>query len=236
MPKSHPISFTAEMVRAILAGRKTQTRRVVTQHNSLIDGTGEGIKAHWPHLELERAWVDRGPSPAGNPGPYLKAPCNWLHYCEDVVHRVYPRWQVGDRLWVRETWGAVWPGETDVPLEDCNIEYRADLPPGCDDYPGSWPAEQARECPYDAPRWRPSIHMPRWASRITLEVTGVRVERVQDASTEDIIAEGCPKEYLLGRNWFQPLWDSINAKRGYGWDVNPWVWVLEFERKEPDNE
>ena len=87
-------------------------------------------------------------------------------------------------------------------------------------------------------RWRPSIFMPRWASRLTLEITGVRVEQVQDTSDEDAYVEGITEEQAI-EHWYdgpQPalafaeLWDSINAKRGYGWDSNPWVWVVEFRK------
>jgi hypothetical protein len=81
-------------------------------------------------------------------------------------------------------------------------------------------------------RWRPSIHMPRWAARIFLEITGLRVERVQDISEEDTKAESVVIRNI-GETWwraFHNLWDSINAKRGYGWDKNPWVWVIEFKR------
>jgi hypothetical protein len=85
-------------------------------------------------------------------------------------------------------------------------------------------------------KWRPSIHMPRWASRIMLEVTDVRVERVQEISTVNAEAEGCegwqcrPKLYeTVQRAEFRELWDSINAKRGFGWKVNPWVWVISFK-------
>lgn len=103
-------------------------------------------------------------------------------------------------------------------------------------------------------KWKPSIHMPRWASRITLEVTDVRVERVQDISEQDALAEGVDMETEHGslciniedasyssnlvygsaiKTVFRKLWDSINLKRGYGWDINPWVWVVEFKRAMP---
>ena len=80
--------------------------------------------------------------------------------------------------------------------------------------------------------WRPSIFMPRWASRILLEITGVRVERVQDIALNDAKAEGVDMYSAQFPVEFKGLWDSLNAKRGYGWDVNPWVWVVEFKRVE----
>jgi hypothetical protein len=94
-----------------------------------------------------------------------------------------------------------------------------------------------------AGKWRPSIFMPRWASRITLKITDVRVERLQDISEDSAMAEGAQKygetpdgELLFDvgsyRYGFKLLWDSINAKRGYGWDANPYVWVIEFRRVE----
>jgi hypothetical protein len=90
-------------------------------------------------------------------------------------------------------------------------------------------------------KWRPSIFMPRWASRITLEIVSVKVERVQEISKEDAIAEGVEAVMVDGHKYglqtgndykwaFNQLWDSINAKRGYGWDVNPWVWAVTFKR------
>jgi hypothetical protein len=88
----------------------------------------------------------------------------------------HPQYYRGDVLRVRETWGAVWPDVEEVPLEQCVIEYRADLPPGCTDYPGSWPAEDARG--YDeAPKWRSASTMPAWASRMTVTVKAVTVEQ-----------------------------------------------------------
>ena len=139
----------------------------------------------------------------------------------------------GDRLWVRETW-AVGDRDNDVlyaadPL--WNVNGVAVPPP-------------INKGTVHAGNWRPSIHMPRWASRITLEVTGVRVERVRDITEADAIAEGIiPQAYGFGveglhmslqtaREAFGCLWDSINAKRGYGWSVNPWCWVVAFRRVE----
>ncbi len=122
--------------------------------------------------------------------------------------------EVGQDLWVRETWL-----QCDDMLGDGTVYYRADG----EDIPGPW---------------RPSIHMPRKFCRLTLRVTGVRVERVQEISEADAEAEGVQLQHLddLGQTWktykrgFEALWDSINAKRGFGWDTNSWVWVVEFER------
>jgi hypothetical protein len=139
----------------------------------------------------------------------------------------------GDLLWVRETWCTRKCFNCDVGYDDerCTCSnpplYRATEPDAvrADDEP-----------------WRPSIFMPRWASRITLRVTGVRVERVQGISNVDAIAEGAmewaaeqetPVRDLTcsdARLVFLQLWDSINAKRGFGWEANPWVWVVAFER------
>lgn len=128
------------------------------------------------------------------------------------------------RLWVRETWYPRCADAKDYGTDE--IIYRAD-------YGGTG------GCVF-RPSWNPSIFMPRWASRITLEVTGVRAERVQDITEEDAKAEGVilhggwnanDTEYAINyRGGFSRLWDSINAKRGYGWDKNPWVWVIEFKR------
>jgi hypothetical protein len=125
----------------------------------------------------------------------------------------------GDRLWVRETWAHVLANGSSVGKGERRVIYAAD-------------------CPATTPKWRPSIYMPRWASRYLLEITGVRVERVQEISSEDACAEGCSKEgngsYCIDgmssvQVRFMDLWNKLNAKRGFGWDVNPWVWVLLFK-------
>ncbi|MBW7932469.1 MAG: hypothetical protein H3C62_02410 [Gemmatimonadaceae bacterium] len=135
----------------------------------------------------------------------------------------------GDRLWVRETFQ--YEAKTDAfewDVRNCIIRYRATEP-------GAGPWLTAEDDISDA--WRPSIHMPRWASRLTLEVTGVRVERVQDISEEDAKAEGSTVPWMYKatqepvathRAAFARLWDSINAKRA-PWSSNPWVWVVAFK-------
>lgn len=160
-----------------------------------------------------------------------------------------PYGKPGDRLWVRETWAQIWKYEgcigedTTEPYNcsmcsGCRIEYRADTKNSC---PGDWPESMAKEDD-EAPRWKPSIHMPRWASRITLEITNMRVERLNDITEEDAKAEGAKEKHNIFHDAIQAhignvairnfavLWDSIYSKRGLGWDANPWVWVIEFKR------
>jgi len=131
----------------------------------------------------------------------------------------------GDRLWVKETY---------CPLERCdwvgrkreeNVNYRADATPAGE--------SERKEMGY---RWKSGMFMPRWASRIILDIVDVRPQKVQEITETDIRAEGCPDEfYLHPFDWWIPLWDSINGKRGYGWAVNPWVWAIGFRRLETAN-
>lgn len=242
----HPTLFSGAMVRALLDDSKTKTRRVVTDMNTV---------GNWKpsQCDMTRAWVDPGPSPAGNPGPYLKA--HVTANDNEIVDRLYPRYAVGDRLWVRETWtadfgqsfsdndGAWWhemPKSLRTERAVAMLHFAADdsryhnprIPDvGVEANRSDWePSDIDRE----GMRWQPSIFMPRWASRITLELTAVGVERVQSISHEDVFAEGIERTNSssvgIARERYQRLWDSLNAKRGYGWDVNPWVWVLTFRR------
>lgn len=193
--KERPIIFSGESVRAILTNRKSMTRRAVARSNSLVDGSGCS-KAFWDSLRLEEAWIDPGPSPAGNPGPYLKVPRGTGAH--QTVHRVYSRWQIGDRLWLKETWNhgtctnprargiASFPPKT-MPknVDHFSIEELDRLI--CRMHPDS-PPEERDWCM----TWKKKspIFMFRWASRIMLELTDVSVERVQEISEEDIEAEG----------------------------------------------
>lgn len=214
--KERPILFNGEMVRAILAGRKTQTRRVVKPQPS-----HEAVSSRL----LDRGWEFWGPidSETGRGLLYQHSvPC--------------PYGVPGDRLWVRETFVTGWEtdcGEVHTEDEDGKpiperAWYRAD-----DDLTG-WIDEDERHHDFENIPWKPSIHMPRWASRITLQVERVWVERVQEISADDITSEGV--EDFPSRDFrtlaFMDLWDSINAKRGYSWDSNPWVWCVEFKRCE----
>lgn len=232
--KERPILFSAPMVRAILAGTKTQTRRVVKPQPAPNHPHDGGTK-----------WLfeaDRGVHvPHGSIGH--------LAVSEKMGIRC-PYGQPGDRLWVREAWGYFDPDCSgfEEEIEDrgkgpglhCAPEMMQEGHPLRDfwrrrvAYAATWEEPKFGNGPDKPSRWRPSIHMPRWASRITLEVTGVRVERLQDISEKDAWAEGCEgydDDVTGGRSGyseFHDLWESINGSGS--WDANPWVWVVAFER------
>ena len=206
--KERPILFSGAMVRAILDGRKTQTRRVVKQATGpslSVDCNEDGI--------AELSWLH-------GPGPGYDVE-------ETIKHVACPYGKPGDRLWVRETWAqpaALDPGPT---------VYRAD-------YPACVPAGFENIPPAEAITWKPSIHMPRALCRLMLEITGVRVERLNDCSEADALAEGlkpAPGGWWSGAEGqaaptpqaaYALLWDSINGAGA--WGANPWVWVVEFRR------
>ena len=219
MSKERPILFSSSMVRAILDGRKTMTRRVVDR--DLWDALDDGVPSDQQRIETDD--TPMGGVPA-------------TRFCKYG--------QPGDRLWVRETWASFGTSDSITPPvpRECQIRYHADNKcewrPVPDGSKGVYPDASFR--------LHPSIHMPQWASRITLEVTAVRVERVQEITEADSWAEGCVcrswESPLHDKSWdadtyasnvFSGLWDSINAKRGFGWAVNPWVWVVEFRRVKP---
>lgn len=197
--RERPILFSAEMVRAILDRRKTETRRVMKPQPVIVEHTDEGSHVEWSCGRWPRLQVD-DLSDLPSYGPYGIP---------------------GDRLWVRETWNVMrWIKAEEERTGLQIVKYRADGNQLFKRYtiPAMWQEMYAK-------RWRPSIHMPRWASRITLEVTEVRVQRLEEISDADAVEEGCPAGVLE----FQELWDSINAKRGYSWESNPWVWVVTFK-------
>ena len=199
--KERPILFSAPMVRALLAGTKTQTRRVLKQAKG--PSLSVGIPDETPG-EAELSWL-YGDGPGYDVHESIKlVPC--------------PYGQPGDRLWVREAWRAVWSSDNEPPRSfdsSYRFWYEADAP--LEDGYG---------------KLRPSIHMPRIASRITLEVTGVRVERLRDISEADAMAEGAPWAACCApqegshKAGFAALWESINGPGS--WDANPWVWVVSF--------
>lgn len=191
----HPILFSAPMVRAILDGRKTQTRRVVKDYPKTFPGWWKGL--HWVSAD---------------------------HFIKGALRYYCPYGHTGDHLWVKETWAH----DPDVKQSEA-ILYRAT--------DSGWDDNDTGLC------WRPSIHMSRLASRIALEIIAVRVERVQEITEADARTEGvgfvqthvrdadgnCTEEdsYV---ECFASLWDELNAKRGYSWGSNPWVWVIEFRK------
>jgi hypothetical protein len=214
--KERPILFSGPMVRAILDGRKTMTRRMVAwpvkRWMFCDDYNGSEID-QW-RLQAD-GWQGWGYVTAHNG---VLAPCHPPIIC--------PYGKPGDRLWVREKF-TVCPSVND----DFDIIYDAD------DALTNW-RDNAHKMAYPIrDKTYPSIHMPRWASRLTLEVVAVRVERVQEVTEADAWAEGVDREdqgceFPTGRDGFQGLWDSINSARGYEWASNPWVWVVEFRKVE----
>lgn len=254
--KEHPILFSTEMVKAIQEHRKNQTRRVITPRNSVIgEGSVDWRDFCWDGSEILEG--DSAPLPYVDDSfglNYLHVPYKWSE--QGTIYRIYPRYHVGDRLWVRETFKAFRKDSMEEAkaksklinniktIED--MKKFASLPYGHGDISVLYAAdygEWAFDIDSDLKPWKPSIHMPRWASRITLEITGIRAERVQDITEQDAIAEGIQEwEYMFKlydnpfAGWtrdpilsFKTLWDSINAKRGYGWNINPLNWVYDFK-------
>lgn len=224
--KEHPTLFNGAMVRAILDGRKVQTRRLVTYQNTNVNGHGYVSKATFARYPLDKAWVNHGPSPAGNPGPFLK--CDSTHPDDDgAMARLYPQWQVGDALWVRETWRA-----EELPTGQDGVRFAAD-----DAFVGIANAckaadrwGEAYENGKHGTNWRPSIFMPRWATRLILPVVDVRPQRLHEISEEDALAEGVERfdGPHTARAAFADLWAAVYGRAS--WDANPWVWAVTFRR------
>lgn len=229
MSRERPILFSGDMVRAILDGRKTQTRRVVKPTPpDWIDRFGVSTFTPEGHLSGRGYW--RGVP--GDEGPAEK-------------HFRCPYGKPGDRLWVRESFAVPVASWTDYGWEwdgDDGRRLGGERPKSNQfiKYGLAYKADSFDEELFSP--WRPSIFMPRWASRITLEVTGVRVERLQDITSAGAIAEGIlpyANSQTIDcdtpdpRDDFAGLWDRINAKRGHPWDTNPWVWSVSFRKVEP---
>ncbi len=228
-----PILFNTEMVRAILNGQKTVTRRVIKPHpKSRLAYTCMGCgcgKWGYPSKDAHKYWDD----------PSYKLPGGMTK--EEYQKKWTPPCQTGDILYVRETWGVYcrhW-------FEADRFEYRASFEP-----------EKTQYGLTEPPKWRPSIHMPKEAARLFLRVKSVRVEQLQDITESQALFEGIEPVYLGDGEFayavakpdglcsspkvaFSSLWDSTikpAERTTYGWEVNPWVWVIEFERCEAPKE
>jgi len=225
--KDKPIPFSTPMVQAIKERRKTMTRRI--------------IKCDW----LDKVEVDKTGFTAATPPGFISVRGTFPSGEYGDKHIKLP-YQVGQRLWVKETWAKVpmtayWHDLTIPHQELKNSDARGD---------GWWAVYKAG---WDrvSPGWKSSRFMPRWASRITLEVVSIRAERVQDINGADAFAEGGPCSAWAEMDWdddgyptsyvkrdqraveeFEELWDRLNGKT-YPWSSNPWVWVIEFKVVEP---
>lgn len=240
--KERPVIFNGEMVRAILDGRKTQTRRVM---KAQPESPGFGLRY------ISESLNNR------DTGKYF-----WSQSDACGINKprskpfACPFGQVGDRLWVRETFATL--GNED----GCAIDWDENLVKGggqeaarvyrasCEQKSGNYGLWSIPDIADWKPHtwnvqyegsWVPSIHMPRWASRILLEITAVRVEQLKDISQPDAIAEGGPPSHPsidavsrdygfpdFSRSWFAQTWQHIYGEES--WNVNPWVWVIEFKR------
>jgi len=212
--RERPIIFNADMVRAVLDGRKSQSRRIMRvqpdsagfESRFIIDSTKRSEIGKW-------CWAE--------PGVFVNPLRSALFSC--------PFGEIGDRLWVRETF-RVHSRATDV----ATLVYKASEQQSWTQQTHRVPIEKCHK-PAVVDKWTPSIHMPRWASRITLEITGVRVERLQDISHSDAKSEGCwygrgggePDFAVNPSGHFPTLWASIYGEEN--WQANPWVWVIEFK-------
>ena len=270
--KEKPILFSTEMIKAILSGRKTQTRRIINPQPIYHHGEGKYTSFSWkdgffalyqypenslilehcPYKLNQKLWVRE----TWRVGAWKQTGNNWDNYGLMAID-----YKAGN--FIRKEWLKAYDFDFFDKLVKQSIEEAKKANVKKDEYdyyvwnPGESPC-----------RWRPSIFMPRWASRINLEIINIRIERIQDISEENANAEGifftdygtncfhpkpCPlpeyhKTHNLknGWNWknsksdsecwgsakfaFAALWNSINEKRGYGWDLNPWVWVIEFKK------
>lgn len=222
MAVERPIIFQAEMVRAILAGTKTQTRRVMKPQ---IEIRHDPDAYYWSHPKYDNGM-----------GVHYFHSERISTSVRKLVEGCCPYGKPGDRLWVRETFRPISVGDMMV----AKVEYRADDAQieienslvAADRWRELGPPEPHHEAPDKWARWRPSIFMPRWVSRIELEIISVRFQQVTAISVADCFAEGMTWareiDELLPRAQFARLWDSINAKSGHPFVGNPWVWVVEF--------
>jgi hypothetical protein len=227
--KERGIIMQGESVIGILDDRKTQTRRGVkaTVNQGMPVNLSKATR-HESNINLH--------GPCINFYDETQTGFNYLGASK------YAYGQPGDRLWVRETWGMD-PNDFGFPEGQWKnfVVYKSDWV----NHPEWFTHPHKPDDKYHW-GWTPSIFMPRWASRITLEIVNVRVERVQDITGDDAIDEGInalmesgkftDPEFMveqIAKRKYRELWDSINSKRGYGWDTNPYVWVIEFKKVKP---
>jgi len=217
-----PIIFSAKSVRAILDGRKTQTRRVIKPQPPVIWDICKPIVHKDGHIISWCFMNSKDPDYHGYPKK--------------------PKYKVGDLLWVRETfrYGRFALGCGGYAY---GVEYKTGGIKFTKKARKYAKQRQNKDKNKQHARWRSPIFMPKWAARIWLEITNIRVERVQDISEEEVQKEGWPRDQEMmplintdykAKRWFQALWDSLNAERGFGWYKNPRVWVIEFKRIQND--
>jgi len=232
----HPILFSAPMVRALLAGRKTQTRRIIKSARVFAHPERPAFTLRGADLDRALQNADSFKNLGGNSYSWQADAFEWQAPATRTTWNAHLGYAPGDRLWVREAWRSWWEYDSNAPSQipaGAAVQYVADEPLS------PW-----------LTRYRPGIHMPRWASRLTLEVSGVRVERLQDISEADAWAEGCkpgllddygnpfPEEephksgigmvgWDCARDWYADLWDEINGPDA--WDMNPLVVAYSFD-------
>lgn len=226
--KERPIIFNADMARAVLDGRKTQTRRMIQSPAKNMQATGQKVI---DYREPGDKWYGEHVFSMRNQSG------TWCDYTKEQFLAKCPFGAVGHRLWVRETFGFEIRSVGGSPHEQ--LVYRASKPDAVRLYDCNGKPQPMK--------WTPSLHMRRKYSRITLEITGVRVERLRDLSEEDAKAEGVPPagdllpdypgtyltpkgDFATAKVAFQRLWQSIYGDDS--WQANPWVWVIEFKRVE----
>lgn len=233
MPRELPIIMSADSINAILRGRKTQTRRVIKpqppQVEAVRERCGAGFTLYHDEGMPERQWQIGGPvltvrRMMGGGSDDSLGPHTWR--CP---------YAVGDTLWVREKWCLHFM------YDDLSPKQAGERSPECVGYVGGGHRGRCRH--HQLGRWRSPLHMPRWASRMTLRVLRVRAEPLGLISHRDAIDEGVHLDTLVEagdlRAWeareiharvpFSKAWDAVNAKRGFAWHTNPWVWAVRFE-------
>lgn len=233
MTKEHPLIFSTPMVQAILEGRKGMTRRMITHMNSYVNGSRVLKKTwDWYDWDWNDVYIEPGPSLAGNPGSFLKVRSKAEN--GDTRHRIYPIYQLWDKIWGKETYQWDWK---DYPERTGKGFF--------------FKADSVGDILASGEKWKPSIFMPKAASRLWLEIISQPFgQRIQDISEEDAMKEGIYSEKEGFHLWFKDysyetghpmiknkpiqsfrtLWQSINGEES--WNLNPWTWAISFKRKE----